>query len=85
MSERFVDLIDETLASIDGEVLDKSRVIDRLLDLRNEAGGPAVLAAVDAVLRGVPGRTLVANAWWSEVLTELRIAAELEDEKTVAH
>ncbi len=85
MSERFVELIDETLAAINGEVLDKSRVTDRLLDLRNEADGPALLAAVDGILRNVPGRTLVPTEWWVEVLNELRLAAELEDEKTVAH
>jgi hypothetical protein len=84
MSEQFVQMIDETLAAMNGEVLDKSRVTDRLLDLRLVADAPALLAAVDELLRGIPGRTLVATEWFVDALSGLRLLAELEGEKTVA-
>jgi hypothetical protein len=83
MSEQFVQLIDEALATVDGEALDRSRATDRLLDLRIAADSPALVTAVDELLSGLPGRTLVANVWWVDALQGLRILAELEDEKTV--
>ncbi|HEV8298167.1 MAG TPA: hypothetical protein VGQ20_12740 [Acidimicrobiales bacterium] len=85
MSGTFVQLIDEALAGVNGEVLDKSRVIDRLLDLRIAADSPELASAVDETLRNVPGRTMVPTAWLTEALSELRLAAELEGEKTIAH
>lgn len=84
MSETFVQLIDEALAGVTGEVLDKSRVTARLLDLRLSADSPALVQAVDELLRGVPGRTMVPNSWWSDALQGLRILAELENERSVA-
>jgi hypothetical protein len=84
MSEQFVQLIEEAVAASTGEVIDKSRAIDRLLDLRLTADTPGLVAAVDELLRGVPGRTLVATSWWVDALNGLRILAELEQEKTVA-
>jgi hypothetical protein len=82
MTEQFVQTIDEALAAISGEVLDKSRVADRLLDLRLAADSPALVAAVDDVLMSIPGRTMVQSSWWADALNGLRIAAELEGEKT---
>jgi hypothetical protein len=82
MTEQFVQTIDEALAAISGEVLDKSRVADRLLDLRLVADSPALVAAVDDVLSSIPGRTMVPTSWWADALNGLRIAAELEGEKT---
>jgi hypothetical protein len=84
MTEQFVQLIDEALAAINGEVLDKSRVTDWLLDLRLAAGSPELVAAVDDVLAGVPGKTMVATSWWADALNGLRLIAELENEKTAA-
>ena len=84
MTEQFVQLIDEALAAITGEVLDKSRVTDWLLDLRLAAGSPELVAAVDDVLAGVPGKTMVATSWWADALNGLRLIAELENEKTAA-
>ena len=84
MTEQFVQLIDEALAAINGEVLDKSRVTDRLLDLRLASGSPELVAAVDDVLGGVPGKTMVATSWWVDALNGLRLIAELENEKTAA-
>jgi hypothetical protein len=82
MTDQFVQTIDEALAAISGEVLDKSRVADRLLDLRLVADSPELVAAVDDVLTTMPGRTMVPTSWWSDALNGLRIAAELEGEKT---
>jgi hypothetical protein len=82
MTEQFVQTIDEALAAISGEVLDKSRVADRLLDLRLAADSPALVAAVDDVLTSMPGRTMVPTAWWADALNGLRLTAELEGEKT---
>jgi hypothetical protein len=82
MTDQFVQTIDEALAAISGEVLDKSRVADRLLDLRLAADSPELVAAVDDVLSAIPGRTMVATSWWSDALNGLRLAAELEGEKT---
>jgi hypothetical protein len=79
-----VQMIDETLAAMNGEVLDKSRATDRLLDLRLAADAPALVAAVDELLRGIPGRTMVATEWFIDALSGLRLLAELEGEKTVA-
>ena len=84
MTEQFVQLIDEALAAINGEVLDKARVTDWLLDLRLAAGSPELVAAVDDVLAGVPGKTMVATSWWADALNGLRLIAELENEKTAA-
>lgn len=82
MNEPFVQLIDEALAQVNGEVLDKSRVTDRLLDLRLAADSPALIAAVDDLLANVPGRTMVASEWWVDALNGLRITAELEGERS---
>jgi hypothetical protein len=82
MTEQFVQTIDEALAAISGEVLDKSRVADRLLDLRLAADSSALVAAVDDVLTSMPGRTMVPTEWWADALNGLRLAAELEGEKT---
>lgn len=84
MTEQFVQLIDEALAAVNGEVLDKSRAIDGLLDLRLAAGSPELVAAVDDVLGAVPGKTMVTSEWWIDTLKGLRMFAELENEKTAA-
>jgi hypothetical protein len=83
MTEQFVQTIDEALAAISGEVLDKSRVADRLLDLRLAADSPELIAAVDDVLSNMPGRTMVPTDWWADALKGLRLAAELEGERTI--
>jgi hypothetical protein len=83
MTEQFVQTIDEALAAISGEVLDKSRAADRLLDLRLVADSPALISAVDDVLSNMPGRTMVPTDWWADALKGLRLAAELEGERTI--
>lgn len=74
----FEHLIDELLREPGGEVVDRSRAVDRLLDLRLAAGSPALEASVDAALRTLPGRTMVALADWHDVLHTLQAAAALE-------
>jgi hypothetical protein len=57
-------LIEQFLDGIDGQLSDKSRVIDQLLDIRLAAADrPAVLAEVDLLLANVPGLTTVENNW----------------------
>lgn len=84
MSTQFESLIDGMISAINGEVIDKSRVADRLLDLRNEAASPALVDAVDELLRNLPGRTMVATTWWREALDGLRIASVIEGEQAAA-
>jgi hypothetical protein len=84
MTEQFVQQIDEALAGATGEVLDKSRATDRLLDLRLAADTPALVAAVDDVLTSIPGRTMVPTSWLIDALNGLRLAAELEGERAAA-
>jgi hypothetical protein len=84
MSTQFETLIRELIHAIDGEVIDKSRVTDRLLDLRNDAEAPTLVDAVDELLRNVPGRTMVTTEWWRGALEGLHIAAVIERESTAA-
>ncbi len=61
------------LEQVDGELTSRSRVIDGLLDLRNEAvEGSDLQFRVDELLTGVPGVTTVPNGWWLDRLEELR-------------
>ena len=65
-------LIEQFRSNIDGELSDKSRVIDHLLDLRlASADRPAVVAEIDRLLSDVPGLTTVENRWWSAALDDL--------------
>ena len=67
------ELIVELIAAVEGELSSRSRVVDGLLDLRNEAPeGSALQARVDELLSGVPGLTTVPNGWWLDRLEELR-------------
>jgi hypothetical protein len=74
----FEQMIDELLGASGGEVIDRTRAVDHLLDLRIEAGIPALEFAVDAALRELPGRTMVAVTDWHDVLRGLLAAAALE-------
>ncbi len=84
MSTQFENLIEELIIAINGEVIDRSRVADRLLDLRNEAGSPGIVDAVDELLRNMPGRTMVVTSWWREALEGLRLVAVIDREQTAA-
>ena len=70
-------LIQELRNGIDGEVSDKTRVVDSLLDLRLAGSqNVAVIAQVDRLLAEVPGRTTVANGWWHSALDQVERACE---------
>lgn len=69
-------LIEQFLDGIDGQLSDKSRVIDQLLDIRLAAADrPAVLAEVDLLLANVPGLTTVENDWLRSALDRVSKAA----------
>lgn len=69
-------MIESYRADISGELSDKSRVIDRLLDVRLAgAGHPALVAEVDRLLADVPGLTTVENTWWTAAIDSLSVAA----------
>lgn len=84
MSMQFETLIEEMINAINGEVIDKSRVIDRLLDLRNEAESPALVDSVDHLLGNVPGKTMATTEWWREALEGLRLSAVIDREQSAA-
>ena len=66
------DAISGLLDAVDGKLLDRSRVIDSLLDLRLLAGDqPDVRSAIDEALGTVPGRSLVDAEWYVDVLGRL--------------
>jgi len=65
--------IDRHLDAIDGELTSRSRIVDALLDLRLAGGEHTVfVAAIDAALTDIPGRSTVTNAWWMTSLADLR-------------
>lgn len=71
------DAIGELLEGVNGALLDRSRVVDTLLDLRLLAAGePAVIEAIDALLGAVPGRSLVESAWYVDALSSLASAPQ---------
>ena len=66
------DAISDLIDGVDGKLIDRSRVVDSLLDLRLLAtDDAAVRAAIDDVLGSVPGRTLVDADWYVDALGRL--------------
>ncbi|MFW2383155.1 MAG: hypothetical protein ACN4GZ_15495 [Acidimicrobiales bacterium] len=63
-------------AAIDGQLSDRNRIIDHLLDLRLQFDNPGFVAAIDELLSDVPGLTVVENEWWTAALDRLSLAAE---------
>ncbi len=68
--------IAELTANIDGELIDRSRVIDHLLDLRIVSPGMTFTAQVDRLLGEVPGKSVVDAAWWRQALEQLAASTE---------
>ncbi len=64
-------LIDELRAVEHGQLIDRSRVIDHLLDLRLAADGGPLMTAIDALLADAPGRSTVETRWWRAALEDL--------------
>ncbi len=68
-------MIDQFKANIDGQLSDKRRVTDHLLDIRLAAADmPAVIVETDRLLGDMPGLTTVENTWWRTALDELEQA-----------
>lgn len=79
MSPVVTNLIEDLRNEDNGQLIDKGKVIDRLLDLRLAAEGHvAIVAIIDARLSNVPGKSVVEVAWWQETLTELAAMGEHE-------
>jgi hypothetical protein len=74
----FDEVLERSVSLIQGELIDRSRVVDALLDLRNTTSAPSLIEVIDAALRDLPGRTTVRSSWWQGILDELNLAAELE-------
>jgi hypothetical protein len=74
----FDEVLGQSAGLIHGELVDRTRVVDALLDLRNTAVSESLIEVIDAALRNLPGRTTVRAAWWQSLLDELSLAAELE-------
>ncbi len=68
--------IQELREAVDGDVLSRARVVDTLLDLRLDANGRSdIVGMVDAALADVPGKTMVAAAWWRAQLDVFELVA----------
>jgi hypothetical protein len=74
----FDEVFERSVSLIQGELIDRSRVVDALLDLRNTTSAPSLIEVIDAALRDLPGRTTVRSSWWQGILDELNLAADLE-------
>ncbi len=71
-------LIEQFRSEIHGQLSDRRRVIDHLLDVRQgNLDHPGVVAEVDRLLADVPGLTTVENTWWVEALDDLDQALAL--------
>ena len=69
-------LLEQFRTGIDGQLSDKRRVTDQLLDVRLAAtDNPVLLAEADRLLAEMPGSTTVDNAWWRAALDDLERAA----------
>jgi hypothetical protein len=76
--QAFDEVLERSVSLIQGELIDRSRIVDALLDLRNTTSAPSLIEVIDAALRDVPGRTTVRSSWWQGILDELNLAADLE-------
>jgi hypothetical protein len=78
MNMEIIQLLDSYRNEADGEVTSRSRVIDRLLDLRLEAEEAALVALVDRALEDVPGRTTVPTNWWMDQIDVFSASLDVE-------
>jgi hypothetical protein len=76
--QSFDEVLERSVSLIHGELIERSRIVDALLDLRNTTSASSLVEVIDAALRSLPGRTTVRSSWWQGVLDELNLAAELE-------
>lgn len=65
-------MIEQFRSDINGQLSDKRRVTDHLLDIRLEATDrPSLVAETDRLLAEMPGLTTVENEWWRAALDDL--------------
>jgi hypothetical protein len=76
--QSFDEVLERSVSLIHGELIERSRIVDALLDLRNTTSASGLVEVVDAALRTLPGRTTVRSSWWQGIIDELNLAAELE-------
>jgi len=76
--QSFDEVLGRSVSLIHGELIERSRVVDALLDLRNTTSASSLVEVIDAALRSLPGRTTVRSSWWQGIIDELNLAAELE-------
>ncbi len=65
----------EIRAAINGQLSDKGRTVDHLLDMRLDFEAPGIVAMIDELLIEMPGLTVVENSWLSGALDRLELAA----------
>jgi hypothetical protein len=76
--QSFDEVLERSVSLIHGELIERSRIVDALLDLRNTTSASGLVEVIDAALRTLPGRTTVRSSWWQGIIDELNLAAELE-------
>lgn len=72
---QIAELIAGLKSKIDGELIDRGRVTDHLLDVRLSSDRPGLTALVDELLADLPGRSVVETSWWSDALDQLAAQA----------
>lgn len=65
------NVIEDIRKQIDGQLVDRNRVIDHLLDLRIAGGDEGFTTLIDEYLADVPGRNVVEADWFLEALDRL--------------
>jgi len=79
MSSVLLNLITELQSADHGQIIDRARIIDHLLDLRLAAEGDIIsTTSIDQLLANTPGKSTVESAWWRETLASLRDGASKE-------
>ena len=74
-----MNLIAELRAVEHGQLINKSQVVDGLLDLRLAAKDDSMaLDAVDRLLAAAPGKSMVEASWWESALDDLHTMASRE-------
>lgn len=79
MGAVIANLIEELKSEANGQLIDRGRVLDHLLDLRLAAGDQqAIVTMVDEILAALPGKNVVETEWWMGTLDQLGDAAQPE-------
>lgn len=79
MSLVLLNLITELQSAEHGQIINRSRIIDHLLDLRLAADGDlGTTGIIDDLLANTPGKTTVESGWWQDTLADLRVGATRE-------